>query len=191
VLDRGLAGWWGRWWHQLFRHGISEPSRFLTERFLPGWSPRSQKTKALQLVVGFAVSGVIHAGASYTALGPHRSRPLSGPFAFFFAQAFAILAEQFVFKTLGVSRLMRSWPRVLRRAGTLMYVMLWFYVTGPWLADDFARCGIWLFEPVPFSLFRGLGLGAEGEGWWCWHGTWAVWWGGVEGTRWWRKGIAI
>ena len=188
VLDKGLAGWWGKWWHQLFRMGISEPSRFLIEKF--SWNLQSQKAKLLQLFTAFAISGTIHAGASYTTFNPE-SRPLSGPFAFFFSQAFGILTEQFFFKTMGVSNLMRSWPRPLRRAGTLMYVMAWFYVTGPWLADDFARSGIWLFEPVPVSLLRGLGLGAEGEGWWCWTGTWARWWSGVEGTPWWRKGIAI
>ncbi len=188
VLDKGLAGWWGRWWHQLFRMGISEPSRFLIQKL--GWDPRSKKAKLLQLFAAFAISGTIHAAASYTTLNPE-SRPLSGPFAFFFSQAFGILAEQFVFKTMGVSHHTQNWPRSLRRAGTLMYLMVWFYGTGPWLADDFARCGIWLFEPVPVSIFRGLGFGAEGDGWWCWSGTWAMWWSGPEGTPWWRKGIAI
>ncbi|KAL9607686.1 MAG: hypothetical protein Q9204_009302, partial [Flavoplaca sp. TL-2023a] len=135
VLDKGLAGWWGKWWHQLFRMGISEPSRFLIDKL--GWNPQSQKAKLLQLFTAFAISGTIHAGASYTSFNPE-SRPLSGPFAFFFSQAFGILAEQFVFKTMGLSNLMLSWPRSLRRAGTLMYVLAWFYVTGPWLADDFA-----------------------------------------------------
>lgn len=188
VLDKGLAGWWGKWWHQMFRMGISEPSRVLIEKL--GWSPRSQKAKILQLLIAFAISGTIHAGASYTTSNPD-SRPISGPFAFFFAQALGILAEQFVFKTMGFSKMLQSWPRSLKRAGTLVYVMIWFYFTGPWLADDFARCGTWLFEPVPVSLVRGLGFGAEGEGWWCWHGTWATWWNGIEGTPWWRKGIAI
>lgn len=188
VLDKGLAGWWGKWWHQMFRMGISEPWRVLIEKL--AWNARSQKSKLLQLVIAFGISGTIHAGASYTAFNPE-TRPLSGPFAFFFSQAFGILAEQFVFKTVGISKLMRSWPRLLRRAGTLVYVMLWFYVTGPWLADDFTRCGIWLFEPVPVSVVRGLGFGAESEGWWCWHGSWARWWSGIEGTPWWRKGIAI
>jgi Membrane bound O-acyl transferase family len=188
VLDKGLAGWWGKWWHQMFRMGISEPSRALIERL--GWSPRSQKSKLLQLLIAFGISGIIHAGASYTAFNPE-TRPLSGPFAFFFSQAFGILAEQFVFKTMRLSNVMRRWPRLLRRMGTLVYIVTWFYLTGPWLADDFARCGIWLFEPVPISPTRGLGFGAEGEGWWCWHGAWATTWSGIDGTPWWRKGIAI
>lgn len=188
VLDKGLAGWWGKWWHQMFRMGISEPSRFLLGQL--GWDPRSQKGKLLQLIIAFTLSGTIHAGGSYTALNPE-SRPLSGPFVFFCSQAFGILAEQFVFKTMGISKAMSGWPRSLRRVGTMLYVLAWFYITGPWLADDFARCGVWLFEPIPISPMRGLGLGFEGEGWWCWHGTWARWWSGIDGTPWWRKGIAI
>ncbi|KAL2255105.1 hypothetical protein VTK26DRAFT_4104 [Humicola hyalothermophila] len=27
VLDRGLAGFWGGWWHQMFRHGFVAPAR--------------------------------------------------------------------------------------------------------------------------------------------------------------------
>lgn len=188
VLDQGLAGWWGKWWHQMFRMGISEPARVLVEKL--GWDPRRQKSKVLQLLVAFGVSGAIHAGASYTALNPE-TRPFSGPFAFFFMQGLGILAERFVFKTVGVSGLVRGWPRWVRRLGTLVYVLTWCYVTGPWLADDFARSEIWLLEPVPVSVVRGLGLGAQGEGWWCWHGVWATWWSGREGTPWWRKGIAL
>jgi Membrane bound O-acyl transferase family len=188
IMDKGLAGWWGKWWHQMFRMGMSEPSRVLVKKL--GWDPRSQKSKILQLFIAFGISGTIHAGASYTTFNA-QTRPMSGPFLFFFSQGFGILAEQFVFKTIGISNLMKSWPRVSRRLGTLAYIMVWFYFTGPWLADDFARCGIWLFEPVPISLVRGLGFGLEGEGWWCWHGAWAKWWAGIDGSPWWRKGIAI
>jgi Membrane bound O-acyl transferase family len=187
VLDKGLAGWWGKWWHQMFRMGVTDPSRALIEKL--GWSPRSRKSRLLQLLIAFGTSGTLHAGASYTS-NPE-TRPLSGSFSFFLSQAFGILAEQFMFKMVGISNTMQSWPKVLKRAGTLAYIIAWFYTTGPWLADDFARSGIWLLEPAPISLLRGLGLGARGEGWWCWHGTWAAWWSGIEGTPWWKKGIAI
>jgi len=61
------------------------------------------------------------------------------------------------------------------------------YFTAPLLVDDFARGGIWLFEPVPFSLFRGLGLGSEGDGWWCCGGGLVEW---RSGEGWWDTGIA-
>lgn len=192
VLDNGLAGWWGKWWHQLFRMGISEPSRVLLQQQTLGWDPRSPKGKLLQLVMAFGISGTIHAAASWTTFNPD-TRQLSGPFVFFVAQAAGIAAEGLVFQTLGLSGRVRGWPRALRRAGTLGYVMAWFYVTGPWLADDFAKGGIWLFEPVPVSVVRGLGLGeGKGEGWWRWGGVWVRWWSGRgEETGWWRKGVMI
>ena len=43
VLDNGLAGWWGEWWHQMFRFGVSEPSRTLIAKL--NWSPKSQKSR--------------------------------------------------------------------------------------------------------------------------------------------------
>lgn len=75
-------------------------------------------------------------------------------------------------------------PQTLRRTGNVLFVAAWLWVTGPLLADDFARCGVWLFEPLPVSLLRGV----MGEGWWMWGGRWAGWW---QGTRWWDTGIAI
>jgi Membrane bound O-acyl transferase family len=188
VLDRGLAGWWGSWWHQLFRVGMSEPSRVLVEQF--GLNARSLKAKCVRLVIAFGISGIIHAGGRSTTFSPE-ARPLFGSFLFFIFQAFGIVAEQVVFDTLGISKTLLICPGSLKRAGTLIYLMIWFYISAPWFIDDIATGGVWLFEPVPISIFRGLGLGAEGLGWWCWHGEWATWWSGLNGTPWWRKGIAI
>lgn len=57
---------------------------------------------------------------------------------------------------MGVGRLVR-----------LVYVHVWFYHTAPLLMDDFARGGLWLYEPAPISPLRALGLGVRGDGWWC------------------------
>ncbi len=77
----------------------------------------------------------------------------------------------------------------------VVFLLLWFYVTGPLLADDFARGGIWLFEPVPVSVVRGLGFGLNEEGWWCWGeggGKWVGWWSDRSGRgRWWRSGVML
>jgi hypothetical protein len=66
----------------------------------------------------------------------------------------------------------------------VLFAAGWLALTGPLLVDDFARCGVWLFEPVPVSLVRGL----TGQGWWCWGGRWVGWW---QGRYWWETGIAI
>lgn len=184
VFDNGLAGWWGKWWQQMFRFGFSSPSRYLIHKL--GWNHRDPKAKTLQLFVAFALSGSLHACASYTQFAP--ARPLTGPLAFFILQAIGTLAQTALVAALAKNGIVPQLPQWIKRVANLAFLILWFYFTGPLLVDDFARGGIWLFEPVPVSPLRGLGFGAEGEGWWCWHGKWVRFW---RGERWWSSGLAI
>ncbi len=81
-------------------------------------------------------------------------------------------------------------------------------LTGPLLADDFARYyifsyyymnyalltgtvrgGLWLLESFPVSLARLVGLGVDGDKFWCWDGRWAQW--HTDKNRWWFSGIAL
>ncbi|KAF1940932.1 hypothetical protein EJ02DRAFT_405553 [Clathrospora elynae] len=185
VLQKGLAGWWGSWWHQTFRFAFQEPSRKLVEVW--GMDKRGSKAKAVQLVIAFGLSGLVHGSGSFTCAG--ETRPVRGPMAFFLLQALGIFVEVGVtqmLKTKGVGRTLPGW---VKRVVTFVYVHVWFYYTAHLLCDDFARGGVWLFEPVPISLFRGLGFGADKrDGWWCWGGQW-VWW--HSGDAWWRSGLAF
>lgn len=185
VLDRGLAGWWSSWWHQTFRFAFEQPSRRVIE--LCGMDKKGRLAKLLQLVIAFGLSGVLHASGSYTCAG--ETRPLKGPMAFFILQASGIFAELAItqgLKSTGVQRAVPSW---LKRTFTFVYVHVWFYYSAHLLCDDFARGGIWLFEPVPISLIRGLGFGADRrDGWWCWSGQLVRW---HKGDRWWRSGVAF
>jgi hypothetical protein len=184
VLDKGLPGFWGKWWHQMFRFGISEPSRYLISTF--GLQSRSPSARIISVLTAFALSGSIHAIGSYTSF--LSSRPLSGPFAFFMLQGLGVLAQSTFLKLVSANicetHRLPSW---LRRLGNGLFVLTWLLLTGPLLANDFARCGVWLFEPLPVSLFRGL----LGQGWWCWLGQRVMWWTGRGGENWWRKGIAV
>ncbi|KAL5119113.1 hypothetical protein ACEQ8H_003037 [Pleosporales sp. CAS-2024a] len=90
VLDHGLAGWWGNWWHQTFRFAFQEPSRKLLD-VLGMDTTTSHVAKAGQLVVAFAMSGLVHACGSYTAHG--KTDPLANSFLFFLLQAVGIFAE--------------------------------------------------------------------------------------------------
>ena len=184
VLDKGLAGWWGGWWHQTFRFAFEAPSKWMVERI--GMDRRALSVKALQLILAFSLSGSLHAWGSYTMLPP--TRPLSGPFFFFFLQAFGIMGQMMAakwFRGIGVTQ---RFPKLVRQLGNFIFVHVWFYYTAPLLADDFARGGIWLFEPVPISPLRALGFGAEGHGWWCWGGKWLYW---HQGEHWWQSGFAL
>ena len=86
ILDKGLAGWWGGWWHQSFRYAFEAPAAALVKALhLP---QKSGLAKFLQLCTAFGLSGCLHASGSYTQLGI--THPISGPFLFFTSQIFGI-----------------------------------------------------------------------------------------------------
>lgn len=184
VLDEGLAGWWGAWWHQTFRFAFQEPGRKIVEHM--GWDRKSTKARATQLGLAFAMSGGVHASGSWTCWG--ETRPVRGPMAFFLLQAVGVFVEGAASEIVGKRDGM---PRWARRACTFVYVHVWFYFTAHLLCDDFARGGIWLFEPIPVSVLRGLGFGADPrDGLWCWTNvTKVVRW--HRGDSWWTTGIGF
>ncbi|KAJ5343118.1 uncharacterized protein N7506_002942 [Penicillium brevicompactum] len=186
VLDNGLAGCWGKWWHQLFRNGFVNTARWILS-FLPtSLTSRLNFRRFVYVTVAFCISGLIHACGSRTQLAT--TRPVSGPFLFFALQGVAILAEQ-VFKTGVLPRLpLDGTPRWVRRTANFSIVFCWLMASGCLIADDFARGGLWLMEPVPFSPLRGLGFGMQGEGWWCWREPWFRYWS--DGTYW-GSGIRV
>ena len=185
VLNKGLAGWWGSWWHQTFRFAFQEPSRKLIEVF--GMDKKSPAAKALQLFIAFFLSGFVHGSGSWTCAGD--TRPLRGPMAFFLLQALGIFAEVTLTQAAKSAGLGRTLPSWLKQGFTFLYVHVWFYFTAHLLCDDFARGGVWLFEPVPLSLFRGLGFGPDArDGLWCWGGQLVRW---HSGDTWWTTGIAF
>ncbi|OCK81757.1 hypothetical protein K432DRAFT_380982 [Lepidopterella palustris CBS 459.81] len=184
VLDRGLAGWWSGWWHQTFRFAFEEPSRKLIA--MTGINPRSITAKLLQLFIAFLLSGFVHACSSYTQ--PGYTYPIRGPFLYFTLQAFGITAEVFLTKAVDWTGIQKHVPKAVRRFFTFVYVHVWFYHTSPLLCDDFARGGLWMYEPVPISPLRALGFGVDGDSWWCWGGQWVYL---HRGNRWWKSGVAF
>ncbi|KIW16334.1 hypothetical protein PV08_06385 [Exophiala spinifera] len=192
VFPTGLAGFWGKFWHQMFRFGISEPARFIIER--TGIDKRGNLARVIQLLVAFGLSGSIHAAGSYTTFSIIPTRPFSGPLLFFLSQGFGVLLQSlFVNSVFKYVPHAKSLPPAIRHTGNVLYVMAYLFFTGPLLADDFARCGLWLFEPVPISVLRGLGFGPGGkdEGWWAWYQEGSKSLGWHKGDRWWDTGIAI
>lgn len=177
---------WSTWWHQMFRYGISEPSRVLVKRV--NINPRSQLARLIQLFIAFGITGGIHAAASSTTFSIVPAEPWH-PFIFFMGQAVGIIFQTEVSRRLNN---MVSVPKRLRQAANFGFVFVFLWHIGPYLSDDFARCGIWLFEPVPISIFRGLGFG-PGDCWAPWFQypeghKWLGWW---NGGRWYNSGIAI
>ena len=108
VLDNGLAGWWGGWWHQSFRCAFLSASNWLTDKL--GVARRSSYAKIITLLVSFFLSGLMHAGGSMTQPGPTNS--LKGPLLFFMLQPLGLAAEtvvQTVLRKVHISQLIPAW----------------------------------------------------------------------------------
>lgn len=182
VLHGGAAGFWGKLWHQRLRFIFSAPSTYLTDH---GYmTAGSTVAKWMSLLVAFIISGFIHAAIS---IGQFQPTEPWWMFAFFIMQALAIALQTTVCAALRPA--IRKLPRWLRDLGNFGFVFMWAVLTGPIFADDVAKGGSWLNEPVPISLFRGLGFGAEGDGWWCWGGYIRGGW--HQGKHWWESGYWI
>ncbi|CZR51304.1 uncharacterized protein PAC_01179 [Phialocephala subalpina] len=181
VMNKGLNGLWGSWWHQTFRFAFSAPSNFLIEK---GYiNPKSAAARVAAMVFAFGISGIIHTGGSISQFP--KTYPWHAPI-FFMLQAVGILVQTVASSAL--HPLIKQMPRSVRQGGNFLFVFGWMFWTGWWLTDDFARGGIWLYEPIPISPLRGLGFGEKDAGWGCWEHLGVGW---FKGKHWWESGIAI
>ncbi|KAF3762317.1 hypothetical protein M406DRAFT_263598 [Cryphonectria parasitica EP155] len=187
VLDKGMAGFWGGWWHQTFRAAFSAPGLWLSRHGYIG-DPRSDATgRALAGLLAFAQSGFLHALGSITCLPP--SQPWAPPLFFLLCWAGTLVQA-------AASAALGNWmtttttrPRWVRRAGHFMFVLAWLGCAQFLFCDDLARAGVWMLEPVAASPLRALGLGRPGDSWWRWDSTYRPRW--VVGEKWWESGIAV
>lgn len=196
MLDGGLAGFWGGFWHQTFRIGFVAPVTFLHKQgFLSNMSKRTKQI--LGMASAFTLSASLHAAGAYTAI-PDTTQ-ISAQFLFFGASFAGILIEQLVSNYFSRQREMGRIlivPRWIRRVANLVFVASWIHITGKsTFLDDLCRAGLFLFEPIPVSPLRWLGVmdsGLEGDGnWWRWdHEYIARWVPGRDG-RWWESGVRL
>ncbi|KAI8314567.1 hypothetical protein K4K59_002648 [Colletotrichum sp. SAR11_240] len=180
VFDRGLAGFWGAWWHQTFRHSFSAPGNWLVQH---GYLKQgTTTTKLIIMSIAFWLSGLLHGAGSVTAI-PETN--WLKPCSFFWASGVGVLLQKAFCTTFKYQ--IAKMPRIVRRFGNLMFVLVWLQVTVKPLADDFAETGLWLVEPVPVSVVRALGFGRGETSWWKpdmeaigrWH----------TGEHWWESGF--
>lgn len=188
VLDRGLAGWWGSWWHQSFRVQFAAPARWLLRH---GYIERGTSVATVvALAVSFAQSGVLHAAGAMSSIP--RVKLWRSP-VFFLLQAVGILV-QYGISSLAIRYILpllagRKIPAVLLRTANLVFTLAWLYATAGVFTDDMASTGVWLLEPVPFSFFRAFGFGYPGDRWWRWDEHYIPRW--HSGEHWWQSGIAV
>jgi hypothetical protein len=181
ITKRGLQGLWGGWWHQTFRFAFSAPTNFFIKYGI--LVPKSFATRLSVAVIAFAMSSFIHAAGSYTQIP---ATIPTNPILFFMLQAAGIMIQSSFCEFFKGA--IRKLPMTVRTSGNFAFTFTWLYCTSPLLVDDFARGGIWLFQPVPISPLRALGYGEPGDWWWCWEDLRLRWY---VGKHWWETGLAL
>ncbi|KAI6247015.1 hypothetical protein HI914_04851 [Erysiphe necator] len=181
IFDKGLNGLWGNYWHQTFRLFFTAPTKYLIQE---GYiKAGNYSTKIIGLFFAFSLSGFLHWAGSMTSFGS--TSPIQEA-TFFIFQGIGIVFQQFLCHLL--SSLILKSPRFLRQTGNLLYTLTWLYLTGWLAADDFARVGFWLVEPLPFSPMQALGFGEYDTGWNCIKYFDLSW---FTGKYFWESGITL
>lgn len=182
ILDRGLSGWWGSWWHQTFRAQFLAPAAWMVRK---GYIKRGTIKGALvTAIVAFSGSGFLHMCGSISSVP--QTKIWRAP-AFFLLQVVGIAIQHAV--SMGTKALVPAVPRRISQVGNLAFTLAWMYWTAQLFTDDMAASGIWLLEPVPFSLFRALGMGHPGDHWVRWDKYHLPSW--YSATHWWRSGMRV
>jgi len=181
ILDKGLNGLWGGCWHQTFRNFFTAPIKYLIKE---GYIKAGHySTKILGLLFAFVLSGFLHWAGANTSFIP--TYPIQQAI-FFIIQGFGVILQESLCSLF--SSLIVNLPKSLRQTGNLVYTLGWLYLTGWLAADDFARLGVWIVEPLPFSPTQALGFGEHDGSWYCWKPFDLVWY---SGKYWWESGITI
>ena len=183
VYTRGSRYFWGTWWHQMFHLTLTAPAVAVIDIY--PIQPSGLTARTLALVIPFSVSGAIHASGSYSMWGD--IKPMN-TLPFFVLQPAGIAMEAFGSLALKRSGLDTKIPGPVVRMIRISFIVPFFLKTFPLLADDFARGGLFLAEPFPFSVLQVLGLGGEVRS----HRLWRV--SGIHwqtGQTWWQSGLTL
>ncbi|KAM4064113.1 membrane bound o-acyl transferase family protein [Hirsutella rhossiliensis] len=169
ILDRGLSGWWGAFWHQTFRVPFLAPATFLIrEGYIEAGTPAAE---AMSLLVSFLQSGLLHASGSLSSVA--NTKPWQ-PLQFFLLQAVGIVIQRAAGELLRPR--LPPLPERLRRGANLVFTVLWLHLTVMLYFDDVASTGLWVKQAVPVSLFRGFGVRSPKDHWWREDGHNPAWW---------------
>ena len=183
IYTKGLRGFWGEYWHQMFRQTLTSIATFLVQLLrLPN---TGLSASCVRLFVPFILSGLIHAGGSFTMCG--ETQP-SCQFLFFLIQPLGIILQLLCNRIIENAIAKDKTRYHVLGISNVAFAMCWFLLTFPLLADDFAHGGLWLSEPFPISLMQVLGVGSKERS----HPLWLDW--GVSwhmGRRWWQSGLAV
>lgn len=183
ICTRGLQGFWGSWWHQMFRSTLVSPIDPVIK--ILRVPKRGVIARVIKLVIAFSISGVIHASGSHTLWG--NTKPLNS-FLFFFLQPAGIAVQ--ILCSWGLGKLnpgIKICTRV-RKAVNVLFTVFWLLHTFPLLADDLARGGLWLTEPFPISVLQLVGLGSASR---ARQISFDYGLHVFVGRKWWQVGLAL
>ena len=180
ILDEGILGFWGTWWHQSFRFVFVSAGKWMNRQICNETGTAAAKLTIL--ISAFVLSGLVHACGVYTLIGV--VNPL-GTFLFFALQPVGIYLQILILPRFGNSQ--RS-SNNLTRALKFTWTLIWLGTTFPLFADGLAEGGLWLFEPLPISPLRGSGIGVEERQWVVWQKPTIDM--QLQGP-WWRRGLII
>ena len=154
-----MVGFWGTFWHPLFKLGFQETGNWLIPPPNPTPTPNPKSSTSyfslrsiMRLHLVFALSGIMHAAGSWVTPG---TTPWHSFLAFFF-QANAIVLQELVragLKKLGARK-------VVQKLGVLVFVLGWSLLTMPLLVGDMAVAKYWHAKALPFCI---IGCGSDGH----------------------------
>lgn len=165
IIDNGLQGFWGSFWHQTTRHFASVPGRALNE--LAG-IPTSSTIGYVNLVTSaFLFTGILHSGL--VPLQPLKTDFSANELKLYMASFFWVQIIGICIELLG-TKIFRfvsmKLPSILRDAMVLIWTAGWLGFTLPLLAVPFRGLGYWDAYPFPVSPMQGI----WGQGWFPWSG---------------------
>ena len=166
VVDKGLRGLWGIWWHQTNRYTTSTPGRALSRSLRI--STNSLLGYFLLTTSAFLLSGTMHMGLIPPQ--PSSTNMSADEMRLFIAAFFWLQIPAFAFEILVLKACKRFFSPALRSSSlarmlTLSWVLAWMAYALPFLAVPFRELGYWKYPPLPISVLGAI----SSRGVWNWR----------------------
>ncbi|CZT52700.1 uncharacterized protein RSE6_14059 [Rhynchosporium secalis] len=152
IARKGLRGFWGDFWHQLFRNLLTGPGKTLSKSL--NLSPGSTISYVIQVVTAFGLSGMI------SSAGLPRDSKTINPIrcsSFVWIHGACVLCEIVLLRTAAMLDFNGSkslWTSASLRVVNLIWTGLVLYHTVPLVQDEMTRVSrMYRLKPVYFITF--------------------------------------
>jgi hypothetical protein len=138
-------GFWGNFWHDLFRFQFL----IITRKLIPFSTKDKQSAHSfrglLAMTLIFALSGSMHAAGSYAEL--RETTPL-WLFAAFMIQSVGVAAQEMITMLMVKGKVGAG----VKQAVTIFFWWFWGWLTAPIVIGDMAACGLFQSKVIPFPV---------------------------------------